>query len=155
MAKRTITSKSQSTTAGAEVVPLTAAHKSQTLTAGAEAEKEVNSFELTHDEEAGTVSFSLVDGTPVILRSPKPKDFLLVNSFMKQAEPEYLTEEMLGFKLITLCMSKLGNQTKVDFYQFLDQVEDIEDFQRIGEAFNFFRDQLERLTSKLKKQTNS
>lgn len=108
-------------------------------------------FEVTHDEEAGTVSFSLVDGTPVVIRSPKPKDFLLISSFIKQAEPEYTSEEMILIKLMTLCITKFGSATKIDFHQFLDNLEDLEDLERLGKAFAFFRSAIERITSRIKK----
>ncbi|MBD2060509.1 hypothetical protein H6F88_31705 [Oculatella sp. FACHB-28] len=167
MAKRTITSKSTINTTPAtaelpkdapEVIP-TASQKSQVPIQGqlvsqpaiVEEQEEPKEFEITQDEEAGIVSFELVDGTPVVLRSPKPKDFLLMNSFVKLADDEYKTEEMLGFKLITLCMTKYGSKNKVDFYEFLDSVEDIEDLQRTATAFSFFRSNLERLQAKLKK----
>lgn len=104
-------------------------------------------FKSDYDEEAGIVSFQLEDGTPVVMKSPKTRQFLLLEGFMKSVEPEYKTESFIAVKLASLCITKFGNKDKVTFDELLDELE-ITDLERVAEAIMCFQDKLSALTGK-------
>jgi hypothetical protein len=102
---------------------------------------EVNTI---YNQEEGKVSFSLEDGTQVVMKSPKTRQFLLLESFIKSVEPEYKTESFIAIKLASLCITKFGNEDKISFDNLLDNLE-INDLERVAEAITCFRDKLESI----------
>ncbi|MBD2196614.1 MULTISPECIES: hypothetical protein [Calothrix] len=100
--------------------------------------------EIDFNAEEGIASFKLEDGTPVVMKSPKTRQFLLLESFMKSTEAEYKTESFIAVKLASLCITKFGNKDKVTFDELLDELE-ITDLERVAEAIMCFQDKLEAL----------
>jgi hypothetical protein len=104
-------------------------------------------FTANYDPDNQTVSFELTDGTPVVMKSPKAKQFLLLESFAKQAEQEYLTDSFVMLKLASVCITKFGKKTSISFYDLVDSLE-LEDIERVVSCLGFFRDKLEYLARK-------
>ncbi|UKO99362.1 hypothetical protein [Nostoc sp. UHCC 0870] len=111
--------------------------------------KEVDSseFQVEFNQEEGTVKFILTDGTPVEMKSPKSRQFLLLESFLKSADEDYKTESFIALKLASLCMTKFGDKDKVSFDELLDILE-VEDIERVAASLSCFRDKLEYLARK-------
>jgi hypothetical protein len=112
-----------------------------------EQKSDESEFQAEFNEEEGVVSFSLEDGTPVVMKSPKTRQFLLLESFLKSAEQEYKTESFVAVKLASLCITKFGEKDKVSFDQLLDELEII-DLERLAAALSVFRDKLEAIGRK-------
>lgn len=113
-----------------------------------EEQKESNDeFQAEYNSDNQTVSFELNDGTPVILKSPKVKQFGLLESFVKQSPQEYLTDMFTLLKLASLCTIKYGKKESISFDDLVDNLE-IEDLERMVAALGFFRDKLNYLTRK-------
>ncbi|MBD2452248.1 hypothetical protein H6G76_35145 [Nostoc sp. FACHB-152] len=104
-------------------------------------------FQAAYDPDNQTVSFELVDGTPVVMKSPKVKQFGLLESFIKQSPQEYLTDTFTLIKLASLCITKFGDKSSVSFDQLINTLE-IEDLERMVAGLGFFRDKLDYLTRK-------
>lgn len=107
----------------------------------------VDEFQATYDPDNQIVSFDLTDGTPVVIKSPKVKQFCLLESFVKQSPQEYLTDTFTLLKLASLCITKYGAKTSVSFDYLIDNLE-IEDLERMVAGLGFFRDKLDYLTRK-------
>lgn len=104
-------------------------------------------FSVEFNQEEGTVTFQLTDGTVVKMKSPKTRQFLLLESFIKSADEEYKTESFLALKLASLCITKFGTKDKISFEELIDTLE-IEDVERVAAAIVCFRDKLEYLAGK-------
>lgn len=104
-------------------------------------------FTANYDQDNQVVSFELTDGTPVVMKSPKAKQFLLLESFAKQAEQEYLTDSFVMLKLASVCITKYGKKDSITFNDLVDNLE-LEDIERVVSALSFFRDKLEYLARK-------
>ena len=98
-----------------------------------------NKFEALYDSDTGVVTFELTDGTPVSMKSPKTRQFLLLESFMKQSPEEYKTESFLALKLASLCINKYAGKSNISFEELIDILE-IEDVERVAAALTFFQD---------------
>jgi hypothetical protein len=109
-------------------------------------------FNVNHDPDNQVVSFELTDGTSVVMKSPKAKQFLLLESFAKQADQEYLTDSFIMLKLASVCITKYGNQSSITFNDLMDNLE-LEDIERVVSALSFFRDKLDYLARKSAKAT--
>ncbi len=114
----------------------------------AEIEK-ADEFQAVYNEDEKTVDFELTDGTKVQLKSPKAKQALLLNGFLKTAPEEYITTEMLMFKLASLCITKFGKKSKLTFEELLDILE-LKDMGRVVAAISYFRDFFEYLAEQSK-----
>lgn len=102
---------------------------------------QVKSFTVEHDDEAGTVSFELADGTAVVLREPKAKQFLMVQSWIrKQPDEDLRSDEFAMLRLAHAASTGLP-----DWNTFLDNLEP-EDMLRVVRAIGFFRDSIERFS---------
>lgn len=112
-----------------------------------ETESKSGEFEAQYNQEEGTVDFELADGTPVQVTSPKAKQFLLIEGFIKTAPEEYKTESFLIIKLASLCITKFGKKTKLTFDELLEVLE-VEDIERVAAAIGYFRDKFEYLSRK-------
>ncbi|BAY23715.1 hypothetical protein NIES2100_35070 [Calothrix sp. NIES-2100] len=108
---------------------------------------ESDEFKADFNPDEGTVSFQLEDSTPVVMKSPKTRQFLLLESFIKTAEPEYKTESFIAIKLASLCITKFGTLDKVSFDYLLDELE-FTDLERLAAAISCFRDKLDAIASK-------
>ncbi|AFY49008.1 hypothetical protein Nos7524_3208 [Nostoc sp. PCC 7524] len=106
-----------------------------------------NEFQVEFNQEEGIVRFQLTDGTLIQLNSPKAKQFLLLDSYLKVAEEEFRTESFIALKLASLCITKFGDRDKISFNELLDILE-IEDVERMAASLNCFRDKLEYLARK-------
>lgn len=104
-------------------------------------------FDVTYDPDNQKVSLVLLDGTPVEITSPKAKQFLLLESFIKSAPEEYKTDSFVMIKLASVCITKYGDETSITFDALLDNLE-IEDLERLVAGLTFFRDKLEYLTGR-------
>ncbi|MDZ8259451.1 hypothetical protein [Nostoc sp. ChiQUE01b] len=111
-----------------------------------EAVEESSEFTAEYDADAGIVTFKLTDGTPVAMKSPKTRQFLLLESFINSAEPEYKTESFLVLKLAALCTTKYGKNTSVSFDYLLDNLEGC-DMKRVAAAITVFQDKFEFLST--------
>lgn len=111
-----------------------------------EAELEDN-FEAVYDSEKQQVHITLTNGKEVILNSPKAKQFLLLESFVKSTLDEYKTDSFVVLKLASVCITKYGDKSSVTFDELLEDLE-IEDLERIVAGLTFFRDKLEYLTKR-------
>lgn len=111
--------------------------------------KEIDSseFQVEFNQEEGTVKFVLTDETPVEMKSPKTRQFLLLESFLKSADEDYKTESFIALKLASLCMTKFGDKDKVSFDELLDILE-VEDIERVAASLSCFRDKFEYLARK-------
>ncbi|WP_414579110.1 hypothetical protein [Anabaena sp. CCY 9402-a] len=107
---------------------------------------EAKTFEVQYDDEAGTVSFNLSDGTPVILEKPKTRQMLLIESWLSSVEPEYKTSAFTTLKLASLCTIKYGEATKISFDKIIDI--DFEDCERVVKALECFRDFFEHMAKR-------
>jgi len=103
-------------------------------------------FKVNLDSDTQTVKFELTDGTSVEMKSPKTRQFLLLESFMKSAEDEYKTESFMALKLASLCITKFGDKDKVSFDELLEI--EIEDVERVAASLGCFRDKFEYLGRK-------
>ncbi|MGV0103971.1 hypothetical protein NSTCB13_02617 [Nostoc sp. DSM 114160] len=104
-------------------------------------EEESNKFEAVYNQDEQTVDFELTDGTPVQVKSPKAKQFLLLEGFIKSSPEEYKTDSFAILKLASLCITKLGKKSKVSFEELLEILE-LEDIERVAAAIGHFRDKL-------------
>ena len=104
-------------------------------------------FDVTYDSDTQTVFLTLKDGTAVEITSPKAKQFLLLESFVKSAAEEYKTDSFVMIKLASLCITKYGEAKFITFDNLLDNLE-IEDLERLVAGLTFFRDKLEYLTGR-------
>lgn len=104
-------------------------------------------LKIEYNPEEGIANFSLEDGTSVEMKYPKTRQFLLLESFMKSAEPEYRTESFAAVKLASLCITKFGDKDKVTFDELLDTLE-VSDLERVAAAIICFRDKLEAAARK-------
>ncbi|ALF55621.1 hypothetical protein ACX27_26715 [Nostoc piscinale CENA21] len=107
-------------------------------------------FAVQYDDEAGTVSFNLSDGTPVEMRKPRTRQLLLIDSWKSTADPEYVTTAFTALKLASLCVTKFGNANKVSFDELIDV--DFEDCERVVKALECFRDVFDSLQARLNSQ---
>lgn len=111
-------------------------------------EKEQSSeFQVEFNQEEGIVNFKLTDGTPVQMNSPKTRQFLLLESFVKSAESEYKTDSFIVLKLASLCITKFGAKDKISFEELIDTLE-IEDVERVAAAIGCFQDKFKYLAGK-------
>ncbi|MBD2168062.1 hypothetical protein H6G04_27125 [Calothrix membranacea FACHB-236] len=108
---------------------------------------ESNEFKVNYNPDEGIASFELKDGTPVVMKSPKTRQFLLLESFMNSAEPEYKSVSFMGVKLASLCITKFGNRDSVTFDDLLDEL-DFTDLERLAAAISCFQDKLDAIASK-------
>lgn len=100
-------------------------------------------FQVNYDDEAGTVSFEMADGTPVLLKKPKTRQLLLMQSWLSSAPDEYKTNAFMVFKLASLCTAKYGKKKELTFDELLDL--ELEDAERMAKALECFRDFFEQL----------
>jgi hypothetical protein len=107
--------------------------------------EESSEFKAEYDADAGIVSFQLTDGTPVVMKSPKTRQLLLLESFLNSAEPEYKTESFLALKLSALCIIKYGKNSSISFDNLIDNLE-LQDMERLAAGLAFFQDKLEYLS---------
>ncbi|MFS0515146.1 hypothetical protein ACEYW6_10535 [Nostoc sp. UIC 10607] len=107
--------------------------------------EESSEFKAEYDADTGIVTFELTDGTPVSMKSPKTRQFLLLESFLNSAEPEYKTESFLALKLSALCIIKYGKNTSISFDNLIDNLE-LQDMERLAAGLAFFQDKLEYLS---------
>lgn len=108
---------------------------------------ESNEFKVEYNPDEGTASFELEDGTPVVMKSPKTRQLLRLESFISSADPEYRTDSFTAVKLASLCISKFGDKDSVTFDYLLDEL-DFTDLERLAAALSCFRDKLEAITRK-------
>lgn len=108
---------------------------------------ESTEFQVEYNQEEGIASFSLEDGTAIVMKSPKTRQFLLLDSFMKSVDSDYKTESFVAVKLASLCITKFGDRDKVTFDELLDNLE-ITDLERVAAAIMCFRDKLEAVGRK-------
>lgn len=104
-----------------------------------------DSFEAIYDESTKEVRFELTSGIKIKLKSPKAKQFLLLDSFVKNAPEEYKTESFCTLKLASLCICKYGDKDSVTFDELIDELE-VEDIERVVAGLSFFRDKFEHLS---------
>ncbi|ANV88495.1 hypothetical protein [Picosynechococcus sp. PCC 7117] len=104
-------------------------------------------FQAKFNPDTQTAQFSLIDGTPVEIKSPKAKQFLLLDSFINHASEEYKTESFIFLKLASLCITSFGDKDSISFEELVDLLE-IEDIERIGASMSFFRDKFDYLSRK-------
>ncbi|MEH1957665.1 hypothetical protein [Nostoc sp.] len=104
-------------------------------------------FQAVYNQDEQTVDFELTDGTPIQVKSPKAKQFLLLEGFLKNSPEEYKTDSFAILKLASLCMTKFGKKSKVSFEELLEILE-LEDIERVAAAIGYFRDKLAYLGSK-------
>ncbi len=107
--------------------------------------EESSEFKAEYDADAGIVSFELTDGTPVSMKSPKTRQFLLLESFMSTAEPEYRTNSFIALKLAALCITKYGKNPSISFDNLVDNLE-LQDTERLAAGLAFFQDKFEYLS---------
>lgn len=100
-------------------------------------EPAAKSFFVEQDTEAGTIEFDFTTGQHIVLREPKAKQFLLMQSWMRTAPEEYQTEEFAMVRLAHACMKDAP-----PFDVFLDSLE-AEDLLRLVSAIAFFRAHVE------------
>ncbi|BBD59503.1 hypothetical protein NIES2109_22900 [Nostoc sp. HK-01] len=100
-------------------------------------------FTVDYDDEAGIVSFELADGTPVVMKKPRTRQLLLIDSWRNSVEPEYLTNAFTSLKLASLCITKFGDKDKATFDDLADL--DFENCERVVKALECFRDVFEHL----------
>ncbi|MEH1966756.1 hypothetical protein [Nostoc sp.] len=110
--------------------------------------EESSEFKAEYDADAGIVSFELTDGTPIVMKSPKTRQFLLLESFMSTAEPEYKTNSFIALKLAALCITKYGKNTSISFDNLADNLE-FEDMERLAAGLAFFQGKLESLSKSI------
>lgn len=102
-------------------------------------------FEAQYNPDSGVVTFELTDGTSVTMSSPKTRQFLLLESFIRSAGEEYKTESFMALKLASLCISKFGAKKAISFDELLDTLE-IEDVERVAAALAFFQNKFDYLS---------
>ncbi|MBD2256653.1 hypothetical protein [Pseudanabaena sp. FACHB-2040] len=103
-------------------------------------EPEQEGYTVQHDEEAGTVTFALLDGTEYTIKEPKAKAFLLMQGWYAKAPSEYQSDAFATVKLVHGCIQ--GD--KPGFDAFVDALE-LEDMERLGAALSCFRGLGERV----------
>lgn len=101
----------------------------------------------SYDEEAGSVSFKFSDDTPVILKAPTTRQFLILEGFIKNADHDYRTEAFVALKLASLCIIKIGDKDKITFDELVDRLQ-FTDFERLAAGLEFFRDIIESVVKK-------
>jgi hypothetical protein len=104
-------------------------------------------FEVNYDSDKQQVKFKLLNGTEVEISSPKAKQFLLLESFIKSASEEYKTDSFIMLKLVSLCITKFGNKTSITFNELLDLLE-VEDIERLVAGLTFFRDKFDYIAKR-------
>ncbi|MGJ3244938.1 MAG: hypothetical protein ACFE0I_02555 [Elainellaceae cyanobacterium] len=109
-----------------------------------------NQMEIEFDEDANTATFSLTTGHQLTLSEPKPKQFLLLESWLQNADEEYRSNSFVVMKLAQLCLVDM----KVTFNQFLDMLDNFDDIERVAAAIGFFRNSLEDFFSRMPKQSD-
>lgn len=102
------------------------------------------SFEAEFNEEEGLVSFHLTDGTPVEMRSPKTRQILQLESYIKTAPEDERTDSFVALKFASLVIIKFGDKSKISFDELLDNLEPF-DIKRVAAALSLFRGILESL----------
>lgn len=110
-------------------------------------QEKVNSsttFEADFNQEEGVVSFKLTDGTPIEMKSPKARQLLLLESYIKNAPKEERTDSFVAMKFASLIITKFGDKDKISFDELLDNLETI-DMKRVAAAIALFRDFFECL----------
>ncbi|MEA5603711.1 hypothetical protein [Nostoc sp. UHCC 0252] len=110
-------------------------------------EEESGEFQAQYNPDEQTVDFELLDGTPVQLKSPKAKQFLLMEGFIQTAPEEYKTNMFVLLKLASLCMTKFGSKSKLTFEELLEVLE-VEDLERVAAAIFYFQDKITYLGRK-------
>lgn len=100
-----------------------------------------NTFVMEHDDEAGTVDFELLDGTPIQLKSPTKKQLWAVTGWLNSAGEDYRSDVMLTLKLAQICVAKWGDRPSIGFDEMLDTIDPV-DFKRLGAAVSCFRDRM-------------
>ena len=110
-----------------------------------EVENTDNKFNAQYNPDEGVVTFELTDGTPVSMKSPKTRQFLLLDSFMNNSAEEYKTEAFILLKLASLCINKFGTKVSISFDELVDSLE-FKDVERLASAIAFFQDKFEHLS---------
>ncbi|AUT00891.1 hypothetical protein CLI64_11050 [Nostoc sp. CENA543] len=103
-------------------------------------------FDVQYDDVLGTVSFELSDGTPIVMKKPKTRQLLLMQSWLETVSPEYRSNGFVALKLASLCTVKFGDADHATFDQLADV--DFEDCERVVKALECFRDVFEHLQRK-------
>lgn len=112
------------------------------------------SLEYDHDTEKNTVSFSLSNGTEIIVREPKAIDFLRVKGWRDSAPTDDQSAQMMGYKLVSLCATHFKtpkdkkSRSGVSVYELIDQFETQNDLLMAANCLDFFRDKIERLSGR-------
>lgn len=104
---------------------------------------DTKTFTVEYDDEAGIVSFELADGTPVVMKKPRTRQLLLIDSWRNSVDLEYRTSAFTALKLASLCITKYGQNDKASFDDLADL--DFEDCERVVKALECFRDVFEHL----------
>jgi hypothetical protein len=93
--------------------------------------------------EDGHVQATLKDGSTLVFREPKVKQFLLIESWLKDDKNEYHADTAAVLKMAHLCL--VGDDRTFD--EFLDEL-DIQDLEVLGQALSTFRSVFEFLATK-------
>lgn len=108
-----------------------------------EADIDVDSFEVSIDEDTGIHSFELCDGRTLGVVEPKAGHFLRVDAWRNNAPDDMNSDMIAGFRLLYNCINvykPVGQnaQPKPSFDAFLDSLE-MTDIERVGAVLKSFR----------------
>lgn len=93
---------------------------------------------VEYDEEAGTATVELCDGTSVTLKEPKARAILQMESWQKTAPPEKAGHGFAQVKLAHTCITTFnGKPEKPGFDDFIDMLE-VEDLEVLAAALACF-----------------
>jgi hypothetical protein len=88
---------------------------------------------------SNTATFFLTDGTEIVMREPRPKDFLLLEAWLKASTLEFVSDDIALLKLAAMSIIKYGTKGSIDFDDLFDNLPSIADVERFGEALKAFR----------------
>lgn len=108
-------------------------------------------LELTVDEETHTVSFDLqvavmpegdktytVVTKRVTMREPFPRDFFLMESWMRKADDDYRDLQIALVKLASLCIVDYDGKPSVSFAELFNALYDLDSSRRLVKALDYF-----------------
>lgn len=110
-------------------------------------------LDAVFNSDDNTVEFSL-NGIDVTIREPNAKDFLLMESWLRNADEDYKDPQIMLIKLAQLCIVKYGSEKKVNFENFFNSLVSFDDVEVVATAIGFFRDPISKYFERLSKRIN-
>ncbi|MBD2515189.1 hypothetical protein H6G93_09245 [Nostoc sp. FACHB-973] len=108
---------------------------------------QTSTFDVEHKVDEQIVTFHLINGKRVSMRSPNTKQFLLLQSWLQSVEQEFKSDQLVAIKLASLCIIEFDGKPKITFDELLDSLE-FDDLERVAAAISLFRDKIDALSAR-------